>query len=153
MNSIGPKAQTKTEIQSDGFQSRGLFGLQRWDMVYVAVVLVTVLVASRVGAAVHAGQGVDSCLLGSLQVTAMVPACATAIVADRGQYASVLLGITSATRIAREQRNPGLDAWCELQSGALKAYEKRSAYSHAEQSLWLTGADAAALAAAPSVCS
>lgn len=85
------------------------------------------------------GHCVDACLYFSL-------------IDHRGHCDSVLIGVTNATRIARQQGNPALAAWCELQSKALKAHDLRSAYSRAEQSLWLTDIDAAALAAAPSAC-
>ena len=101
MNSIGPKAQSKSEVQSSGFASSIVFGLQRWDLGYVAVVLVTVLVASRVGGAVHAGQEVDTCLLASSLATVSTPACASALIDHRGHYDNVLTSVTNATRIAR----------------------------------------------------
>lgn len=126
--------------------------LRALDVVYVSVMAVSVLVASRVGAAVHTEQDVDTCMLGNLDRTATVPSCAPTLVKDRGHYYSVLLGITSAARVARQQSNPNIGDWCALQASALRAYKVHSAYSQLEQSLWMTDADAQAVAAAPAVC-
>lgn len=121
-------------------------------MVFVAVMVTGALAGSRVSSAVHTGRDVDTCLLGNLQPMATVPRCAFDLVKDRGHYFSVLLGITSATRVARQQSNPHTNAWCALQASAVQAYDRRSAFSDAEQSFWMTTSDALAISVAPSVC-
>lgn len=121
-------------------------------MAFVVVTITSALVGSRVRNAVHTGRDVDTCLLGNLQLTAVVPVCASDLVKNRGHYFSVLLGITSATRVARQQSNPNTNTWCALQADALQAYERRSAYSEAEQSVWMTRADIASIDAASAVC-
>lgn len=121
-------------------------------MVYVAVVALSLLAANRVGNVVHTARDVDACLFSNLQPIAAVPACALELVTERGSSYSVLLGITNATRMSRQQNSPYTNVWCTLQASALQAYSQRSALSKAEQSLWITDSVFAEVTAAPTVC-
>jgi hypothetical protein len=135
-----------------GFKANPLARFKRLDLVYAALVILAVLVASQVNGAVKASKDVSVCLAPVDPSHSDVPSCAFDVVLQKGSDAGVALGVLRVTASVKSQANTHTDQWCRLLRGTYRVYDARSAWSSMKQAIWISDAELLELQAGRAVC-